>query len=116
MGLHDRELSVLLTGDKHISELNMRYLGRQGPTNVIAFPMEEGEPVGSPGPLGDVVVSVETALKESRKVEETLERTVYRLLTHGVLHLLHYDHERSALDARRMRREEKRLLVLMEEE
>ncbi len=116
MGFRDGELSVLLTGDEHISELNRRYLGREGPTNVISFPMEEDGPLRNPRVLGDVVVSVETALEESRKVEESLEKTVYRLLTHGILHLLHYDHERSTLDARRMRREEKRLLALMEEE
>lgn len=116
MGFHDGELSLLLTGDKHISELNRRYLGREGPTNVLAFPMEEGEAVRFPLILGDVVVSLETALAESRGVQEPFERTVYRLIIHGILHLLGYDHERSAADARRMKREEKRLLSLVEEE
>ncbi|MBN1103472.1 MAG: rRNA maturation RNase YbeY, partial [Deltaproteobacteria bacterium] len=70
----------------------------------------------NPGILGDVVVSVDTALEESRKTGESLERTLHRLLIHGVLHLLNYDHERSSREARRMRREEERLLALMEEE
>lgn len=117
MGFHDRELSVLLTDDRRIADLNNRYLGRKGPTNVLAFPMEEGgEAEPNSRMLGDVVVSVETALAESRAAKEPLERTVDRLLIHGILHLLHYDHERSPLDARRMRREETRVLALMEEE
>jgi probable rRNA maturation factor len=117
LGFRDGELSVLLTDDRHIAELNRHYLGREGPTNVLAFPMGEGESAElNPGILGDVVVSVDTALEESGKTGESLERTVHRLLIHGILHLLHYDHERSSLEARRMRREEVRLLALMEEE
>ncbi|MDD5206217.1 MAG: rRNA maturation RNase YbeY, partial [Desulfobacterales bacterium] len=115
LGFLDGELSVLLTDDRRISELNKRYLGREGPTNVIAFPMEEGEPAGLKSLImGDIVISVETALAESRTMNEPLERTVSRLLAHGVLHLLHYDHETSARDAARMRREERRLVELME--
>jgi probable rRNA maturation factor len=116
LGCHERELSVLLTGDRRIAELNERYLGRKGPTNVLSFPMEEGEPNPSgPGMLGDVVVSVETALTESRQTGETCERTVERLLAHGILHLLGYDHERSPRESRRMRREEKKVIAWMEE-
>jgi rRNA maturation RNase YbeY len=115
LGFHDRELSVLLTDDRRISELNQRYFGREGPTNVIAFPMEEGEPARLNSlVMGDVVVSVETALAESKMVNEPVERTVSRLLAHGILHLMHYDHETSPRDAARMRREERRLVELME--
>jgi probable rRNA maturation factor len=114
LGFHDGELSVLLTDDRRIADLNNRYLGRKGPTNVLAFPMEEGEHARfDTRMLGDVVVSVETALAESRAAGEPLERAVDRLLIHGILHLLHYDHERSPLEARRMRREEKRVLSLI---
>ncbi len=117
MGLHDRELSVLLTDDARMADLNHRYLGKRGPTNVLAFPTEEGGKAQlSSRIMGDVVVSVETALAESREAGEPLEKTVDRLLVHGVLHLLDYDHERSSLDAKRMRREEERVLALIEEE
>ncbi len=116
MGCDDRELSVLLTDDPRIAELNERYLARKGPTNVISFPMDEGEPVPpGTGMLGDVVVSVETARAESCKTGETHERAVDRLLAHGILHLLGYDHERSAQEARRMRRGEKKVISWMEE-
>ncbi|MEW6664683.1 MAG: rRNA maturation RNase YbeY [Thermodesulfobacteriota bacterium] len=116
MGFRDGELSILLTGDGPISILNKRYLGREGPTNVLAFPM--GPARGGPsdaGMMGDVVISLDTALRESAKIGEPLDRTVDRLLVHGILHLLDYDHERSPAEARRMRREESKLLALMEE-
>ncbi|RJR43156.1 MAG: rRNA maturation RNase YbeY [Desulfobacteraceae bacterium] len=117
LGFRDRELSILLTDNERISELNKRYLGREGPTNVIAFPMEEGEPGRLESMvMGDIVISVETALAEAEMVNETLEQAVLRLLAHGILHLLHYDHETSPRDAARMRREERRVVALMEEE
>jgi probable rRNA maturation factor len=113
LDLRDAELSVLITDDATISELNRRYLGRKGPTNVLAFPMNEGIPSGDASLLGDVVVSVDTATKESNQSGEPLERTLFRLLTHGVLHLLGYDHEHSRAKARRMEKEQERLLALI---
>jgi len=117
LDFHEGELSILFTDDERIAELNRRYLKRPGPTNVLAFPMASGNvaPPGS-GMLGDVVISVDTALSESRELGEPLQRTVDRLLIHGVLHLLGYDHERSSKEALRMRREENRLMTLVMEE
>jgi rRNA maturation RNase YbeY len=116
LGYRDGELSILLTDDEHIAELNHQYLGKEGPTNVLAFPMAGGPPpYVESGMMGDVVVSVDTALRESGALEETLEETLYRLLIHGILHLLHYDHERSSEEAARMRQEEERLLSLIKE-
>jgi probable rRNA maturation factor len=116
LGYRDGELSVLLTDDEYISELNHQYLGREGPTNVLAFPMVGGPPPHvESGMMGDVVVSVDTALREARELQETLEETLYRLLIHGILHLLNYDHERSSEEAARMRKEEERLLSLIKE-
>lgn len=117
LGFLDRELSVLLTDDHRISELNSRYLGREGPTNVLAFPME-----GGPGPgvktemLGDIVVSVETALRESGEQGRSLGETIDRLLVHGLLHLLGYDHEASPIEAEKMEAEEERIIALIGEE
>ena len=116
MDFHEGELSLLFTDDKRIAELNQKYLKRQGPTNVIAFPMLAGSPPHLPsGMLGDVVISVDTALSESRELGEPLQRTVDRLLIHGILHLLGYDHEGSSKQALRMRKEENRLMTLMME-
>jgi len=106
LGLRDRELSVLLVDDDEIRELNRRYLGRDRPTNVIAFPMEGPHP----RPLGDVVISTETAEREAEEGGISLEEEVALLLAHGILHLLGYDHERGPEEARRMEEEEERLV------
>ena len=111
------ELSILFTDDERIAELNCRYLGRRGPTNVLAFPMiSESSPQLLSGMLGDVVISLDTAVSESKELGEPLQRTVERLLVHGILHLLGYDHEVSAKEALRMSREENRLLTLIMEQ
>lgn len=116
LGCHDKELSILVTSDEEIALLNRRYLGRQGPTNVIAFPMcpaIENEPE-SPL-LGDVVISLDTAMREASEAGEPLLETVGRLLVHGLLHLLGYDHERGVDEARRMQGEETRLIKIFKE-
>jgi len=108
LGCDKDELSILFTDDAHISELNRSYLGREGPTNVMAFPMSDGSDSG--------VISVDTALREARATNESPEEVIYRLLIHGILHLMDYDHERSPRDERIMTREEKRLISLIREE
>jgi rRNA maturation RNase YbeY len=117
LGCHNKELSILLTDDNEIAQLNERYLGRKGPTNVLAFPMSNSaEPDYSAAMLGDVVVSVNTALRESKKLGESLEYAVDRLLIHGVLHLMGFDHTKSEEEAVQMEKEEKRLMKLIMEE
>ncbi len=117
LACHDKELSILFTGDQHIADLNNLYLHRQGPTNVLAFPMaDEDFPELGSKILGDVVISVDTALREATETGEPVTQTFYRLLIHGILHLLGYDHERSNREALRMECEEKRLLALIMEE
>ncbi len=114
MGCHDKELSILFTDDNGIAELNDRYLGRKGPTNVLAFPMAEGPaPMDESVMLGDVVISGDTALRESKELEDSLEDTIDRLLIHGILHLLGFDHTKSDVEAKRMEEEEKRLMALI---
>jgi rRNA maturation RNase YbeY len=116
LGCHEGELSILFTDDAGIAELNERYLGRKGPTNVLAFPMSGGPPPdAASGMLGDVVVSFERAMDESHQSGEPFIETVYRLLIHGILHLLSYDHEASSEEADRMEEEEVRLLSMIKE-
>ncbi len=116
LGCHDKELSILFTSDEGIAQLNHQYLGRQGPTNVIAFPMA---PVSQDEPdsplLGDIVVSVDTAVREARETGYSLMDTLGRLLIHGLLHLLGYDHETCDKDAKRMAQEEDRLMKIFKE-
>jgi len=117
LACHNRELSILFTNDEQIAQLNAHYLGRRGPTNVMAFPMANisGEGFDS-SMLGDVVISVDTALRESKECRESLEYTIERLLIHGILHLSGYDHEESDFEADRMEKEEKRLIALIGED
>ena len=111
LGCPKQELSILLVNDLQIAELNATYLNREGPTNVIAFPMQEGEFAGiSPDLLGDVVISVDTAEREGGMAGIDVETRMVELLVHGVLHLMGYDHEHDEDDARRM--EEKSAAVL----
>jgi len=117
LGSHDGELSILFTGDRVISDLNWRYLKRKGPTNVLAFPMSEvGADHAEPGMLGDVAISIDTAIRESIASGDPLETTIYRLLIHGILHLFNYEHEGSLAEAHRMEEQEKRLLSLILED
>ncbi len=114
MGCQDKELSILFTDDKHISEINKNYLKREGPTDVISFSFlgKEEERMNIPI-LGDIVISVDTAKRESEETGEDIETTICRLIIHGILHILGYDHEGSKEEAQKMRKEEERLLSIM---
>lgn len=103
LGKAEAELSLLITDDAHIAELNRDYLGRTGPTNVIAFPMGGGDlPDIEPELLGDVVISVDTAAREAADAGYSMEQRFTELLVHGILHLLGYDHETNEQDAAEM--------------
>jgi probable rRNA maturation factor len=110
----DGELSILLVDDPQIETLNQKYLNRQGPTNVIAFAMREGEFSHlSPHLLGDVVISMDTAAKEAQDADLSMARRFDELLVHGILHLFGYDHENSEKEARRMEDKSRELLDLL---
>jgi probable rRNA maturation factor len=110
----DGEISILIVDDPQMEKLNWKYLNRNGPTNVIAFPMREGEFSHlSPQLLGDVVISTETAAKEAQNSDMSVEQRLKELLVHGILHLLGYDHETSGQDARKMEGRSQKLLELI---
>ena len=112
----DAELSILLVDDREITGINLAFLNRHGPTNVIAFPMREGAYGDlTPNLLGDVVICVDTAHRESRLPGRTLEERLTELLVHGVLHLCGYDHENGGRPARRMAAQSRRLVKKIEE-
>jgi rRNA maturation RNase YbeY len=100
-----REVSVLFCGDARMRALNRRYRRRDKATDVLAFPSD-----GPPGALlGDIVISVPYASRQARRRREPVGRELDRLLVHGYLHLLGYDHETDdgemdALEARLRRR------------
>lgn len=108
LGRRDSGLSLMLVGDNAIRCLNREYRGKDAATDVLSFPLD-GTVKGAAEPLlGDVVISVETARRQSAEYDAPLQREIYRLLIHGLLHLLDYDHV-TAVQRRVMRREERRL-------
>ena len=89
-------------------ELNRGYRGKDAATDVLSFPMEHAPAADAERLLGDVVISVDTAARQATEYDATLQRELYRLLIHGLLHLLGHDHVRAA-ERRVMEREERRL-------
>jgi probable rRNA maturation factor len=104
----------MIIDDARMRRLNGRYRGIDRPTDVLAFAMREG-PFADLHPqlLGDVVLSAETALRQARAHRHSLAEELTRLLIHGTLHLLGYDHEVSAADAKIMRVKERELWRLV---
>lgn len=103
MGYDRHELSVLITDDDEIAAMNTQYRGIEKPTNVLAFPMHEGEFSDiSPELLGDVVISAETAEREAGEAGITLDERMSQLLVHGILHLIGFDHETGEVEADEM--------------
>jgi probable rRNA maturation factor len=108
------ELSLILTGDEKIRELNRVYRAKDRPTDVLAFAQNEGEFASLSGHLlGDVVVSVPTARRQAEREGRELVAELTMLIAHGVLHLLGWDHD-TPLKDHRMRRETERLCVAAE--
>ena len=114
MGLHEVELSLLLVDDKQIRELNRRFLCRDKPTNVLAFAMKEGEfPALHPHLLGDLVISIETAKRQSKRFGLNESQMVTLLMIHGILHLIGFEHEGTKKGAREMAKKQKELFRLV---
>jgi len=105
------ELGVMLVSDRRMQALNLKYRRKDRPTDVLAFPMQEGRFARFSGPLlGDIVISLETAQHQAIERRHSLDQEVLRLLIHGVLHLLGFDHERGPRDAAQMARKERMVL------
>jgi probable rRNA maturation factor len=101
------ELSVLLVDEPAMTELHVRWMGEPGPTDVLAFPMDElrppqpggthaehsgGDQDGIPGLLGDVVICPQVATEQARRAGQDARDEMELLTVHGILHLLGYDH------------------------
>jgi probable rRNA maturation factor len=109
--LQKANVSLLFTNDKEIRELNANYRQKDKPTDVLSFAMHEGEFSEVAGAeLGDIVLSVETTLRQAKahRKEPMAEATM--LLAHGLLHLIGWDHQTDAQE-KAMTRETKRLIA-----
>jgi probable rRNA maturation factor len=111
-GEEDASLSLSLVTDRAIRELNRIHRGKDAPTDVLSFPLlGEEDPTLGPGGerlIGDVVISVETARRQAAGYDAPLQHELYRLLIHGILHVLGHDHE-DAGERAAMETEERRL-------
>ena len=134
LNLKDAELSVVLTDDATIQNLNREWRNIDRPTDVLSFPQDfpERELREDDTPekvlkevvqtcegckvLGDIVVSVETAQKQAQKLGWDLEDELKRLILHGLVHLLGFDHEKSPTDDRKFREIEAYLWSKVEKE
>ena len=130
LGCIKSEISILFVDDDEIQVLNRDYRGKDKPTDVLSFPqIEIGKGIGrgkgekntreyslpSPLPipvLGDVVISLETAKRQAKERGHPFIREVLILLTHGILHLLGYDHEGDRKKGVEMRRKEKEIIKI----
>ncbi|MEN9578244.1 MAG: hypothetical protein RJA70_1253 [Pseudomonadota bacterium] len=101
--IESAELSLLLTDDAGIHRLNREHRGKSSPTDVLSFPLmdPDDEQFGTleQGAIGDVVISIDTAQRQADRSGHDLVEEVRRLLAHGVLHLLGYDHETDVEEA-----------------
>ncbi len=93
VGRADASLSISFVGDVAIARLNARHRGKNRPTDVLSFPLDPDPSMPGEELLGDIVISVPTAVKQAAQYDAPLQREVERLLIHGLLHVLGHDHE-----------------------
>lgn len=88
----DAELSIILTNDARLHELNLNYLGVDSPTDVLSFPSSETDPETGAQYIGDILISIPRAQAQAEAAGHSLEAEVQLLVVHGTLHLLGHDH------------------------
>jgi probable rRNA maturation factor len=108
VGKEKVELSLVLVGNAEMQKLNAKYRHKDYSTDVLSFSAGTIFPAET-SLLGEVIISVEKAAEQAKERRRTLDEEMVTLLIHGIVHLLGYDHERSAKDARAMGRLEKKI-------
>jgi probable rRNA maturation factor len=94
------DMTIVLTDDAQLHELNREYLGVDAPTDVLSFPASELDPETGTPYLGDILISVPRAKQQAESVGHSVEEEVQLLVVHGTLHLLGHDHAEAAEKAR----------------
>ena len=114
LGYTESELSVLIVDDEEMAGLNLQYRGIDHTTDVLSFPMLEGEFGGVASQmLGDVVISAQTAMTMSEESNTAFESVLDLLLIHGILHLLGLNHEVSPTEAKKVKLKTEELLAML---
>lgn len=111
----DKEVSLSFVNDEAIQQLNSQYRNKNKPTDVLSFSLQEGE-FGNINPhiLGDIVISVDTAMADASKNGLSLEQEINFLIIHGLLHLLGYEHENTTKEEKKkMQAKQKTLFSLL---
>jgi probable rRNA maturation factor len=107
VGEENATISLTLVDDAAIRELNRLHRGKDKPTDVLSFPLDPDEIEGPERLLGDIVISIDTARRQAADYDAPLQREVYRLAIHGLLHVLGHDHmeaeERAVMEAEERR-------------
>ena len=107
LGQHQAELSLLLTDDATVQDLNRTYRGVDKTTDVLSFSQREGDkPDQWDNLLGDIIISIEQARRQAEEYGHSMAREVGFLTVHGVLHLLGWDHEAADAERRMMAKTE----------
>lgn len=115
LGLRECRLSLVLTDDQQIQALNRRWRHKDSPTDVLSFPMFEAGNVGRvQETIGDIVISMDTAVLQATERKHSVESEVTILFVHGLCHLMGYTHG-NAKDANRMAQLENTLVCVMTE-
>jgi len=86
------ELTIVITSDEQLQDLNRQFLDIDAPTDVLSFPAHELDPDSGQNYLGDVIISYPQALKQANNAGHDVLEELCLLTVHGVLHLLGYDH------------------------
>ena len=92
----ESELSIVIEDDAKLHALNLNHLGMNKPTDVLSFPSGEKDPDSGQTYLGDVIISYDTALRQSSTAGHSISEELQLLVVHGCLHLLGYDHAEAA--------------------
>ena len=94
------DMTIVLTDDAQLHELNREYLGVDAPTDVLSFPASETDPETGAQYLGDIIISIPRAMLQAQAGGHPLEAEVQLLVVHGTLHLLGHDHAEAEEKAR----------------
>jgi probable rRNA maturation factor len=108
----DVDLSIVLTDDARLHQLNRDYLGIDSPTDVLSFPASESDPETGSRYIGDILISIPRAQEQAASAGHALNSEVQLLVVHGVLHLLSHDHA-EAKEKKKMWKAQREILELL---